>query len=93
MLKPLGDRVVVKPSSAEEKTQGGIILPDTAQDKPQEGEIVAVGPGRLLDNGERVAPEVKVGDRVIYSRYGGTEVKVEGTEYLIIRESDLLAVR
>ncbi|MDA8064097.1 MAG: co-chaperone GroES [Thermaerobacter sp.] len=93
MLKPLGDRVVVKPSNAEEKTQGGIILPDTAQDKPQEGEIVAVGPGRLLDNGERVAPEVKVGDLVIYSRYGGTEVKVEGTEYLIIRESDLLAVR
>jgi chaperonin GroES len=93
LLKPLGDRVVVKPSNAEEKTQGGIILPDTAQDKPQEGEIVAVGPGRLLDNGERVAPEVKVGDLVIYSRYGGTEVKVEGTEYLIIRESDLLAVR
>jgi chaperonin GroES len=92
-LRPLGDRVVVKTIEAEEKTKGGIILPDTAKDKPQEGEVVAVGPGRILDNGNRVAPEVKVGDRVIYSKYGGTEIKVDDTEYLVIRESDLLAVR
>ena len=93
MLKPLGDRVVVKVLEAEEKTSGGIILPDTAKDKPQEGEIVAVGSGRMLDNGERVAPEVKVGDRVIFSKYGGTEIKVDDKEYLIIRESDLLAIK
>lgn len=92
-LKPLGDRVVVKAIEAEEKTKGGIILPDTAKDKPQEGEVIAVGPGRVLDNGNRVAPEVKVGDRVIYSKYGGTEVKVDDVEYLVVRESDLLAVR
>ncbi len=93
MLRPLGDRVVVKVVEAEEKTAGGIILPDTAKDKPQEGEIIAVGTGRVLENGNRVAPEVKVGDRVIFSKYGGTEVKVGDTEYLIIRESDLLAVK
>ncbi len=93
MLRPLGDRVVVKVLEAEEKTAGGIILPDTAKDKPQEGEIIAVGTGRVLDNGTRVEPEVKVGDRVIFSKYGGTEVKVADTEYLIIRESDLLAVK
>ena len=92
-LKPLGDRVVVKAIEAEEKTKGGIILPDTAKDKPQEGEVIAVGPGRVLDNGNRVAPEVKVGDRVIYSKYGGTEVKVDEEEYLVVRESDLLAIR
>ena len=92
-LKPLGDRVVVKAIEAEEKTRGGIILPDTAKDKPQEGEVIAVGPGRVLDNGTRLAPEVKVGDRVIYSKYGGTEVKVEDEEYLVVRESDLLAIR
>ncbi len=93
MLRPLGDRVVVKVLEAEEKTAGGIILPDTAKDKPQEGEIIAVGTGRVLDNGTRVEPEVKVGDRVIFSKYGGTEVKVAEVEYLIIRESDLLAVK
>jgi chaperonin GroES len=93
LLKPLGDRVVVKAIEAEEKTKGGIILPDTAKDKPQEGEVIAVGPGRILDNGNRVAPEVKVGDRVIYSKYGGTEVKVDDEEYLVVRESDLLAIR
>ena len=92
-LKPLGDRVVVKAIEAEEKTRGGIILPDTAKDKPQEGEVIAVGPGRVLDNGNRVAPEVKVGDRVIYSKYGGTEVKVDDEGYLVVRESDLLAIR
>ncbi|HHV07240.1 MAG TPA: co-chaperone GroES [Firmicutes bacterium] len=92
MLKPLGDRVVVKTITAEEKTKGGIVLPDTAKEKPQEGEVIAVGAGRVLDNGERVAPEVKVGDRVIYAKYGGTEVKFDGEEYLILRESDILAL-
>lgn len=92
-LKPLADRVVLKPIEAEEKTKGGIVLPDTAKDKPQEGEVIAVGPGRILDNGTKLAPEVKVGDRVIYSKYSGTEVKVEGEEYLIIRESDILAIK
>jgi len=93
MLKPLADRVVLKPVTAEEKTKGGIVLPDTAKDKPQEGEVVAVGPGRILDNGTKLAPEVKVGDRVIYSKYSGTEVKVDGEEYLVVRESDILAVK
>ncbi|MGI6164308.1 MAG: co-chaperone GroES [Bacillota bacterium] len=93
MLKPLSDRVVLKPVKAEEKTKGGIVLPDTAKDKPQEGEIVAVGPGRILDNGTKLVPEVKVGDRVIYSKYSGSEIKVDGEEYLIVRESDILAVK
>ncbi|MGB9662372.1 MAG: co-chaperone GroES [Moorellaceae bacterium] len=93
MLRPLGDRVVLKVITQEEKTQGGIVLPDTAKEKPQEGEVVAVGPGRILDNGSRITPEVKVGDRVVFAKYSGTEVKVNGEEYLIIRESDILAVR
>ena len=93
MLRPLGDRVVVKVIEAEEKTAGGIILPDTAKDKPQEGEIMAVGTGRVLENGSRLDLEVKVGDRVIFSKYGGTEIKVGDQEYLIIRESDLLAIK
>jgi len=92
-LRPLGDRVVVKALEAEEKTKGGIIIPDTAKDKPQEGEVMAVGPGRVLENGNRVPLDVKVGDRVVYSKYGGTEVKIDEVEYLVIRESDLLAVR
>lgn len=92
MLKPLGDRVVVQTVTAEEKTKGGIVLPDTAKEKPQEGEVIAVGSGRILDNGQRLAPEVKVGDRVIYAKYGGTEVKLDGEEYLILRESDILAI-
>jgi len=91
-LKPLGDRVVVKTIEEEEKTAGGIVLPDTAKEKPQKGEVIAVGTGKLLDNGERVALEVKVGDKVIFAKYGGTEVKVDGKEYLILRESDILAV-
>jgi chaperonin GroES len=91
MLKPLGDRIVVKTITAEERTKGGIVLPDTAKEKPQEGEVIAVGPGRILDNGQRLAPEVAVGDRVIYAKYGGTEVKLEDVEYLILRESDVLA--
>ncbi|MDN5347276.1 MAG: chaperonin GroES [Clostridia bacterium] len=93
MLKPLGDRVVLKVLSGEERTQGGIVLPDTAKEKPQEGEVIAVGPGRILDNGTRVAPEVKKGDRVVFAKYSGTEVKVGGEEYLIIRESDILAIK
>ena len=93
MIKPLADRVVVKPSVAEEKTKGGIVLPDTAKDKPQEGTAVAVGPGKLLENGTRVAPEVKVGDTVVYSKYSGTEIKIDGEEHLILRESDILAIK
>jgi chaperonin GroES len=93
MLKPLGDHVLVKPLSKEEKTQGGIILPDTAKEKPQAGEVIAVGPGRLLENGTRVLPEVKAGDKVIYAKYGGTEVKLEGDEYLILRETDIYAIK
>jgi chaperonin GroES len=92
-LKPLADRVVVKALTQEERTKGGIVLPDTAKDKPQEGEVVAVGPGRILDNGTRVEMEVAVGDRVIFSKYSGTEIKIEGEEYLIMRESDILAVK
>lgn len=93
MLKPLGDRVVIKVLSSEEKTQGGIVLPDTAKEKPQEGEVIAVGPGKILDNGTRVAPEVKKGDVVVFAKYSGTEVKYEGQEYLIIRDSDILAIK
>lgn len=92
-LQPLADRVVVKVIEADERTKGGIILPDTAKDKPQEGEVLAVGRGRVLDSGSRVAPEVKVGDRVIFSKYGGVEVKVDDEEYLVVRESDLHAIR
>jgi chaperonin GroES len=93
MLKPLGDHVLVKPLSKEEKTRGGIILPDTAKEKPQAGEVIAVGPGRMLDNGTRVQPEVKTGDKVIYAKYGGMEIKLEDDEYLILRETDILAIK
>ncbi len=93
MLKPLGDHVLVKPLSKEEKTQGGIILPDTAKEKPQAGEVIAVGPGRLLENGTRVKPEVKTGDKVIYAKYGGMEIKLDAEEYLILREADILAIK
>ncbi len=93
MLKPLSDHVLVRPLSKEEKTEGGIYLPDTAKEKPQEGEVVAVGPGRMLDNGSRVALEVKAGDKVIYAKYGGTNIKVGEEEYLIMRESDILAIK
>ncbi|MBI4296675.1 MAG: co-chaperone GroES [Chloroflexi bacterium] len=90
-LEPLGDRIVVKPTEKEEKTKSGIILPDTAKEKPQEGEVVAVGKGRVTDDGKRVAPDVKVGDVVIYAKYGGTEVKIDGEDLIILRESDILA--
>jgi len=93
MIKPLADRVVVKIISAEEKTQGGIVLPDTAKEKPQVAEVVAVGTGKVLDNGTKLAPEVKVGDKVIFSKYSGSEVKIDGVEYLILRESDILAIQ
>jgi chaperonin GroES len=92
MLKPLGDRVVIEVVEQEETTSSGIVLPDSAKEKPQEGKVVAVGTGRVTDNGERVALEVAEGNRVIYSKYAGTEVKYEGKEYLILRESDILAV-
>lgn len=92
MLKPLGDRVVIELVESEEKTASGIVLPGSAQEKPQEGKVVAVGTGRVLDNGERVAVEVSVGDRIIFSKYSGTEVKYGGTEYLVLRESDILAI-
>ncbi|MGJ7923207.1 co-chaperone GroES [Neobacillus sp. LXY-4] len=92
MLKPIGDRIVIELVQSEEKTASGIVLPDTAKEKPQEGKVIAVGSGRVLDSGERVAVEVAVGDRIIFSKYSGTEVKYQGTEYLILRESDILAV-
>ncbi|APH06547.1 co-chaperone GroES [Metabacillus halosaccharovorans] len=92
MLKPLGDRVIIELVESEEKTASGIVLPDSAKEKPQEGKVVAVGTGRVLDSGEKVALEVAEGDRIIFSKYAGTEVKYEGTEYLILRENDILAV-
>lgn len=92
-IKPLGDRVVVKPLEAEAKTKGGIVLPDTAKEKPQEGKVVAVGKGKVLDNGSVQAPEVKVGDKVLYGKYSGNEITTkEGEELLIMREEDILAI-
>ena len=90
-IRPLDDRVVVEPLEAEEKTAGGIVLPDTAKQKPQRGTVVAVGPGKLLDNGERVALAVAVGDEVIYGKYSGTDIEVDGKDVKILRESDILA--
>jgi chaperonin GroES len=91
-LKPLGDRVIVKPKEKEDVTKSGIVLPDSASEKPQEGSVLAVGPGRVLDNGKRVEMDVKTGDKVLFAKYAGTEVKLDGEEYLVIRESDLLAI-
>ena len=91
-LRPLGDRIVVRPEAKEEVTRSGIVLPDTAKEKPQEGTIVAIGPGRVLDSGQRLAMEVKEGDKVLYAKYAGSEVKVDGEELLILRESDVLAI-
>ncbi len=91
-IKPLADRVVIKPSPAEEKTKGGIILPDTAKEKPVMGEVVAVGPGKVTDDGTKILPEVKVGDKVLYGKYSGTEVTVDGEEYLFMREADIFAI-
>jgi chaperonin GroES len=92
-IKPLGDRIVVKPLEAESRTKGGIVLPDTAKEKPQEGKVVAVGKGKVLDNGTFQAPEVKVGDKVLYGKYSGNEITTkEGEELLIMREEDILAI-
>ena len=91
-MKPLADRVVVKPSQAEEKTKGGIYVPDTAKEKPVWGEVIAIGPGRVSDDGKTITPEVKVGDKVLYGKYSGTEVTVDGEELLIMRESDIFAI-
>ena len=90
-IRPLDDRVVVQPSAAEEKTAGGIVLPDSAREKPQRGTVVAVGPGRLLDSGNRGELSVSVGDTVIYGKYGGSEIEIDGQEMKILRESDILA--
>ena len=92
MLKPLGDRIVVKAIEAEMTTPGGIVLPDTAKERPQTGEVIAVGPGKTLDNGTLAAVDVKVGDKVVYSKYGGTEIKVGGEDVMILRQDDILGI-
>jgi chaperonin GroES len=91
-VKPLADRVIVKPLEAEEKTKGGIIIPDNAKEKPQKGEVIAVGPGKIADNGQKITMELKKGDKVLYGKYSGSEVTVDGDDLLIMRESDILAV-
>ena len=91
-LKPLGDRIVVKPLEAQEKTKSGLVLPDSAKEKPQEAKVIAVGPGRLLDDGAVKSLDVKNGDRVLYGKYSGSEVSIDGTDYLILREDDVLAI-
>lgn len=90
-LQPLADRLVVKPDEKEEVTKGGIVLPDTAREKPQEGKVIAVGPGRLSEDGKRLVMDVKVGDIVVYAKYGGTDIKIDDEELIILRESDILA--
>jgi len=90
-LEPLGDRVVIRPSKREEVSKGGIVIPDTAKEKPQEGEVVAVGPGKMTDDGKRIAMDVRVGDIVVYARYAGTELKIDEEELVVVRESDILA--
>ncbi|MFC6040341.1 co-chaperone GroES [Paenisporosarcina macmurdoensis] len=92
MLKPLGDRIVIELIESEEKSAFGIVLPDSAKEKPQEGKVLAIGTGRVLENGARVELDVKEGDKIIFSKYAGTEVKYEGNEYLILRENDILAI-
>ena len=90
-LQPTGDRLVVKPIQSEEKTKSGIYIPDTAKEKPQEGKVIAVGPGRITDEGKRIAMDFEVGDIIIYTKYGGSEIKIDGEEFIIMRESDILA--
>lgn len=90
-LQPMGDRLVVKPMQSEEKTKSGIYLPDTAKEKPQEGKVVAVGPGRVTDDGKRIPMDVEIGDIVVYAKYGGSEIKIDDEELIIMRESDILA--
>ncbi|MFC1955432.1 co-chaperone GroES [Chloroflexota bacterium] len=92
-LQPLADRVVVKPIEREEKTKSGIYLPDTVKEKPQEGKVIAIGPGRLSEEGKRIAVDVKVGDTVLYAKYGGTEIKIDDEELIILRASDILATK
>ena len=91
-IEPLEDRIVIKPLEAEETTRGGIVLPDTAQEKPQQGKVVAVGPGRVLDTGERAKPAVKKGQTIVYAKYGGTEIELDEVDLVILRESDILAI-
>jgi chaperonin GroES len=91
-IRPVGDRVVVKPAAKEEVTKSGIVIPDTAKEKPQEGTVIAVGSGRLLDNGDRAPIDVREGDRVLFAKYGGTEFKLDGEEYLVLKETDILAI-
>ncbi len=91
-IEPLEDRIVIKPLEAEQTTRGGIVLPDTAQEKPQQGKVVAVGPGKVLDSGERAKPAVKKGETVVYAKYGGTEIEVDEVDLVILRESDILAI-
>lgn len=91
-IKPLGERLVVKPIVAEQKTAGGIVLPDTAKEKPQQGEVLAVGSGKLMENGSRIAMEIQVGDKILYSKYAGTEIKIDDEEVLILSERDVLAI-
>jgi len=91
-IRPVGDRVVVKPAAKEEVTKSGIVIPDTAKEKPQEGTVVAIGSGRLLDNGDRAPVDLREGDRVLFAKYGGTEFKLDGEEYLVLKENDILAV-
>jgi chaperonin GroES len=91
-IRPLHDRVIVQRLEEEEKTKGGIIIPDTAKEKPQEGKVIAVGPGKILENGTKVSLDVKVGDKILFGKYSGTEIKIEGEEYLMMREDDILGV-
>ena len=91
-LKPIGDRVIVKPLALEDKTKGGVILPETAKEKPIKGEVIAVGTGRILENGQKIPMEVKAGDKVLYGKYSGTEVKIEGEEYVILSEKEILGI-
>ena len=91
-IQPLGDRVLVKPLSRETVTASGIVLPETAKEKPQKGEVLAVGPGKVMDNGKRITPEVQVGQQVLFAKYAGTEVKMDGQEYLILRDTDIMGV-
>jgi chaperonin GroES len=91
-VKPLADRIIIRPLEAEQKTAGGIIIPDAAKEKPQRGEVVAVGPGKITDNGQKVEMSIRKGDTVLYGKYSGTEIQIEGNDYLIMRESDVLAL-
>jgi chaperonin GroES len=91
-VKPLSDRIIIRPLEAEEKTAGGIIIPDNAKEKPQKGEVVAIGAGKIADNGQKIEMTLKAGDKVLYGKYSGTEISIDGDDYLIMRESDVLAI-